>query len=88
MSQNNHLLTSLFFFLHFHIQLKSRDLKNAGFVFHFNKHALVWHNDDSYTEWNNQTLFKSLISEHTGMSFFPPEDENFVSLKESLTNDS
>ena len=49
----------------------SIDLKAAGFVFSFNKDATVWHNDEAYTEWGNQTLLKSEIEKQTGMSFFP-----------------
>ena len=50
----------------------SLDLINSGIVLSFNKSSDVWHNDDSYTEFNNQTIKKHLITEKFNIDFFPP----------------
>ena len=56
----------------------SLDLVAAGYQLNFNEDSTVWHNDDNYTEWGQQTLLKSLIEEKTQTSFFPPPCEKFL----------
>jgi hypothetical protein len=55
----------------------SQDLKQKGYQFDFNDSALVWHADDSYTEFNNGhtilTLKKDILREKMDMHFFLPE---------------
>ena len=67
----------------------SRDLQNNGFSFHFNSEALVWHNDDSYTEFSfgagSTTLKKDVLRERHNMHFFLPEDIEFETLLEKLS---
>jgi len=64
----------------------SMDLKNAGYVFHFNKETLVWHYDEAYTEFSagngmpTQTLKKDFLKEHFNLSFFLPRDDAFNEL--------
>jgi glycosyltransferase involved in cell wall biosynthesis len=55
----------------------SLDLLSLGYELAFNELSHVWHNDDSYTEWGEQTLLKELISKQSGLSFFPPPCEEF-----------
>jgi hypothetical protein len=68
----------------------SFDLIENGFLFSFNKNSLVWHNDDSYTEFSNaissQTLKKELLKEKMNFEFFLPEDEQFLNLIKELKN--
>ena len=58
----------------------------GGAEISFDKENTVWHNDDSYVEFNNQTLKKDAINEHFGMnmsgddSFIHPEFEKEVGL--------
>ncbi len=37
----------------------------------FDKDNLVWHDDDSYTEFRDQTLKKQIVIDKTGFSHFP-----------------
>ena len=55
----------------------SLDLLASGYELAFNALSHVWHNDDSYTEWGEQTLTKEAISKQTGLGFFPPPCEEF-----------
>jgi glycosyltransferase involved in cell wall biosynthesis len=70
----------------------SHDLLSSGFNFSFNETALVWHNDDSYTEFSlgerNLTLKKDTLREQHNMNFFLQEDSEFEDLVEKLTNGS
>lgn len=52
-------------------------IKNS-FSFHFNKTAIVWHNDNSYTEWTEKTLLKEKIVEETGFNAFLENDKKFL----------
>ena len=54
-------------------------LKNS-FSFHFNKTAIVWHNDNSYTEWAEETLLKEAIAKKTGINFFLEPCSEFINL--------
>jgi len=60
----------------------SIDLKNKNYTLSFNKEALVWHNDDSYTEFNDGvytlTLKKDLLKEKMDMHFFLPNSSEFT----------
>jgi glycosyltransferase involved in cell wall biosynthesis len=56
----------------------SMDLIMSGYQLDFNSEAVVWHNDDSYTEWGNQTLLKDTIRQQTGMTFFPDPCGEFL----------
>jgi len=62
----------------------SYDLANNFYLLSFNKNALVWHNDDTYTEFNNLTLKKEIIKEKTGITFFPFNAEEYDNLVEIL----
>ena len=42
-------------------------IHNAGIKFCFDKENLVWHNDDSYMEFNEQTLKKEIVNKHLGI---------------------
>jgi glycosyltransferase involved in cell wall biosynthesis len=61
----------------------SFDLKNKGFVFHFNKDCTVWHNDERYTQFNNKTLFREVINKEVGFEIPFVENKNFTLLKEN-----
>ena len=56
----------------------SLDLASAGYELSFNENSTVWHNDESYTEWGEQTLLKDLITKQSGLGFFPPSCEEFL----------
>ena len=56
----------------------SIDLIQAGYQLDFNQESLVWHNDESYTEWGNQTVLKDVIKQQTGMGFFPGPCDEFL----------
>ena len=64
------------------------DLKKHGCLFTFNEESLVWHADDSYTEFNNgtfsQTLKKDILREKMDMHFFLPNCDEFECLIKSL----
>jgi len=55
----------------------STDLIKSGYKISFNKSATVWHNDDSYCEFENLCLKKSLITEKFGLDFFPSNTKEF-----------
>lgn len=55
-----------------------------GYRLIFDKNNLVWHNDDKYTQWENQTLKKELISKKFEIDFFADSCEEFNILKEIL----
>jgi hypothetical protein len=54
----------------------------------FNKSSLVWHNDDTYTEFSSAehtlTLKKNMLKEKFGFEFFLPEDQGYALLVEDL----
>lgn len=62
----------------------SFDLIKKQYPLHFNESALVWHNDDSYTEFSfgpsSLTLKKEVLQKQYNMNFFLPEDEQFESI--------
>lgn len=60
------------------------DFKKKDMVFRFNDSSTVWHNDDTYTEFGQQTLKKELIEEKTGMANFLSESEDFLKCLNSL----
>ena len=62
----------------------SSDLKNSSYSFSFNKEALVWHNDSSYSEFNNLCLKKEVISNNFPMLEFLDNDEKYDSIVSSL----
>jgi len=58
----------------------SLDLISAGYSLDFNSNAQVWHNDNDYTEFKSMTLLKSIITDKTGLSFFPDVSDEFEAL--------
>jgi glycosyltransferase involved in cell wall biosynthesis len=66
----------------------SIDLLKKDYSFSFNKNSLVWHNDDSYTEFSfgnvSQTLKKDFLKKNMKMQFFLDEDSEFINLLQSL----
>lgn len=58
----------------------SFDLKKEKFVFHFNKSSLVWHNDESYTEYNGLSLKKELVLKNFPYMDFLDKDDDFLNL--------
>ncbi len=56
----------------------SLDLIKAGYSLGFNKDALVWHNDDSYCEFDDLCLKKHLIEQKFGIKDFPATCEEFL----------
>lgn len=61
----------------------SRRMFANGIELSFDKENMVWHNDDSYIEANNQTLKKDLAEKH-GFTFFPPTSRKFKKDLEEL----
>ena len=59
----------------------SLDLTKAGYNISFNEFATVWHNDDSYCEFESSCLKKSLITEKFGIDFFPLNTVEFEEVK-------
>ena len=59
----------------------SLDLVQNGFKISFNENSVVWHNDDSYCEFENVCLKKDLITEKFGIDFFPGPTVEFEDLK-------
>ena len=47
------------------------DLHSHDIPLSFNDTVCVWHNDDRYTQFNNQTLYKNVISDHQERGFSP-----------------
>jgi glycosyltransferase involved in cell wall biosynthesis/GT2 family glycosyltransferase len=68
----------------------SLDLRSKKVPLHFNETALVWHNDDSYTEFsfgqNSVTLKKEVLQKQYDINFFLPKDEEFLILSQGLLN--
>ena len=60
----------------------SLDLIKNGFSLSFNENSEVWHNDDSYTEFNNQTIKKEVITEKFNIDFFPPISRKFKEISQ------
>ena len=62
----------------------SSDLKNSSYNFSFNKEALVWHYDDSYTEFsdgvNTVVLKKDVLKQQFNFNFFLPNSDLFKNL--------
>ena len=58
-------------------------MHEAGITISFDKENVVWHNDDSYTEFENLTLKKKLLEER-GMSYFAPRAKKIIELETKL----
>ena len=58
----------------------SIDLKNNSYTFDFNSSSLVWHNDNTYSEFNGVCLKKELISKQFPMLEFLDNDEKYDNL--------
>jgi len=43
-------------------------MHNNGVILSFDKENTVWHNDDSYVEFNGQTLKKQIVEKHLGVN--------------------
>jgi glycosyltransferase involved in cell wall biosynthesis len=56
------------------------DMKNNNVMLKFNKMACVWHNDDSYTEFQGQTLSNKDIFERFNIDFENEKNQKFVDL--------
>jgi hypothetical protein len=54
----------------------------------FNEASLVWHNDETYTEFStgaaSLTMKKELLTNQYNINFFLPEDDDFLKLVENL----
>ena len=67
------------------IEMSHRMFLN-GIELSFDKENVVWHNDNSYIEFNDQTLKKEVVNQHFGMNmsgdeeFLHPEFEREISL--------
>jgi len=59
----------------------SLDFKKFGYVIHFNENAVVWHNDEKYTEFNNKTLLRETIANEVGFQILFVENKKFAELK-------
>ena len=46
----------------------------SGIELSFDKENTVWHNDNTYMEFNDQTLKKELVNDHFGMNISGDED--------------
>jgi glycosyltransferase involved in cell wall biosynthesis len=68
----------------------SFDLTQNNYEFKFNKDALVWHNDDSYTEFSfngrSVTQKKEALKKTHNFNFFLPNDDDYESLIYRLNN--
>lgn len=66
----------------------SIDLKSKNYELSFNKTSLVWHYDETYTEFNNGnrilTLKKDFLRENMDMHFFLPACSQFTNFLSSL----
>jgi len=66
----------------------SFDLINNSYKLDFNESALVWHNDETYTEFStgaaSLTMKKELLTNQYNINFFLPEDDDFLKLVENL----
>lgn len=62
----------------------SSDLIQNNFCISFNDLSLVWHNDDSYTEFStgsmSLSLKKEVLTTNFNINFFLPEDDTFLQL--------
>lgn len=66
----------------------SFDLINNKYKLDFNESSLVWHNDETYTEFStgaaSLTMKKELLTQQFNINFFLPEDDAFLELVESF----
>lgn len=66
----------------------SFDLINNKYKLDFNESSLVWHNDETYTEFStgaaSLTMKKELLTNQYNINFFLPEDDDFLKLVENL----
>lgn len=67
------------------IDLSTR-IHSAGIKFVFDRENLVWHNDDSYTEFENLTLKKDILISK-GMEDFAPASQDFKDILTSLQSE-
>jgi len=62
----------------------SFDLINNKYKLDFNEASLVWHNDETYTEFStgaaSLTMKKDLLTKQFNINFFLPEDDSFSEL--------
>ena len=62
----------------------SFDLIKNKYKLDFNELSLVWHNDDSYTEFStgavSLTMKKELLTNQYNINFFLPEDDTLTEL--------
>jgi GT2 family glycosyltransferase len=69
----------------------SVDLKNNDFFVSFNPSSLVWHNDESYTEFTSNyqtlTLKKDVLQKQFNMQFFLPNCSDYTQIRIELTNE-
>ena len=63
------------------IEMSFRMHRN-GIMLCFDDQNTVWHNDDSYTEFRDLTLKKSVVEEKTGFSHFVDPCDQFLELLE------
>ena len=52
----------------------SMRMNASGIELSFDKENTVWHNDNTYMEFNDQTLKKELVNDHFGMNISGDED--------------
>jgi len=62
----------------------SIDLKNNSYTFEFNQDSLVWHFDESYFQFQQQTLKKELLINKLNMAVFPENCDEFTDCVEVL----
>jgi hypothetical protein len=66
----------------------SFDLIKNNFELKFCEEAVVWHSDNSYTEFNHgnnsQTLKKDFLKEKFKFEFFLPDEEIYINLLKGL----
>lgn len=64
----------------------SRRIHSAGIKFVFDSENLVWHNDNSYVEFENLTLKKDILISK-GIEDFAPVSQDFKDMLTSLQNE-
>ncbi len=60
----------------------SIDLKKDLKALHFNKSSTVWHNDNDYTQWGQQTFKKDGLKKSLNIAMFPDNDNEFNNIVE------
>ena len=64
----------------------SKRIHQSGIKMCFDKENTVWHYDDNYMEFRQQTLKKEVISQ-MGLDMFKDRDENFTKLISTLSEE-